>query len=342
MSNKAMSWEDRRAFWQRSDVQEFLRGLAHDDPIVRMKYSQAFAQELEPVIRKGIMAGDIYSDIFKPDPVEPGQSLDFPIHLLQPGEEDEYVAFTVPRTGELPVKHVEGDRVFLQTYWIANALQIDLPYVRDARWDVVQATLELFEDGITKKLNDDAWHAILAAAVNRGVYVSDSGASSGVFTRRLISLMRIAMTRLGGGNLRSRNKFKLTDIFLSLEALEDIRNWSSSEADDITRSELTRDPEGTIARIYGVNLHPMSELGEGQEYQRYFSEVLGGTLPAGDVEICIGMDLTKPNAFKHPVRQDLKILNNPQAVFANQVEFHGRMEVGFAVLDPRCIIIGTF
>lgn len=42
-----------------------------------------------------------------------------------------------------------------------------------------------------KKINDDAWHTLLAAGLDRNVVVYDSAATAGQFTKRLVSLMKV-------------------------------------------------------------------------------------------------------------------------------------------------------
>jgi hypothetical protein len=38
--------------------------------------------------------------------------------------------------------------------------------------------------------------------------------------------------------------------------------------------------EGGLTKIFGVTLHDIDELGVGQDYQSYYTNVLGGTMPA--------------------------------------------------------------
>ena len=62
------------------------------------------------------------------------------------------------------------------------------------------------EAGFVKKMNDDGWHTLLAAGVDRNVLVFDADASNGQFTKRLISLMKTVMRRNAGGNSGSLNQ----------------------------------------------------------------------------------------------------------------------------------------
>ena len=74
-------------------------------------------------------------------------------------------------------------------------------------------------------MNDDGWHTLLAAGVDRNIVVYDSDAMLASSLRDLVSLMKTVMRRNGGGNSASNNRGSLTDLYVSPEAMEDIRNW---------------------------------------------------------------------------------------------------------------------
>jgi hypothetical protein len=155
--------------------------------------------------------------------------------------------------------------------------------------------------------------------------------------------MKTSMTRLAGGNSASPNRGILTDIYLSPEALEDIREWDHDEVDDLTRREIFEagDGEGTLGRIYGVNLHPLAELGVGQEFQTYFA-TLGASMGTDDEEIVIGLDLSKNDSFVMPVKRPLQIFEDDMLHRRQKAGFYGWQEHGFACLDGRRVLIGSF
>ena len=50
-----------------------------------------------------------------------------------------------------------------------------------------------------------------------------------------------------------------------------IRNWGVDQVDEITRREIYTAADGTVnTESFGVNLHDLDELGEGQEYQDFY------------------------------------------------------------------------
>jgi hypothetical protein len=235
------------------------------------------AVALQTPLRAGVLSGDITDGIFERVALAPGATSEFPLDFIAPGTEKNYVAYTIPNHGYIPERHVEGDYVMVPTYDIGSSIDWLLKYARDARWDIVSRAMQVLEASFVKKINDDAWHTLLTAGVDRNIVVYDSAASAGQFTKRLVSLMKTVMRRNGGGNSTSINRGKLTDLYISPEAMEDIRDWGVDQVDEVTRREIFVAADGTFNRIFSVNLHDLDELGEDQEYQLYFSSTLSGS-----------------------------------------------------------------
>jgi len=301
-----------------------------------------FAKALELPLRQGILNGDILDGIFEPITLAQGATPEFPLDFLAPGSEKDFVAYTIPNHGYIPQRHVEGDYVMVPTYDIGASIDYLLKYARDARWDVVGRAMEVLEASFVKKMNDDGWHTLLAAAVDRNIVVYDSDADNGQFTKRLVSLMKTVMRRNGGGNSTSNNRGMLTDLYVSPEAMEDIRNWGVDQVDEITRREIYTAADGSINRVFSVNLHDLDELGDGQEYQLFYENVLSATLPANhDTELVVGLDLRKRDSFIMPVREQVQIFEDETLHRQKRAGFYGFAEQGFAVLDNRRVLLGA-
>ena len=302
------------------------------------------AVALETPLRKGVLVGDVLDGIFEKINMEPGTAAEFPLDLLAPGTENEHVAYTNPGHGRIPERAVEGDYVMVPTYSVASSIDYLLRYAREARWDVVGRAMQVLEAGFVKKMNDDGWHTLLAAGVDRNILVYDADAAQGQFTKRIVSLMKSVMRRNGGGNSGSLNRGRLTDIYLSPEALEDIRNWGIDQVDEVTRREIYQagDDGAAITRVFGVNLHDMDEIGEGQEYQRFFTDQLLGGLASSDSELIVGLDLSANDSFIMPIKQDIQIFEDDALHRHQRAGFYGWAEIGFAVLDNRRILLGSF
>ena len=323
-----------------------LRKSGDADVNVAQAAQREFAKALELPLRKGVLVGNILGNIFETINVEAGSTTEFPLDLISPGLEGEHVAYTNPGHGRIPERAVESDYVMIPTYSIASSVDYLLRYAREARWDVVGRAMQVMEAGFVKKMNDDGWHTLLAAGVDRNILVYDGDATAGLFSKRLVSLMQTVMRRNSGGNSASVGRGRLTDMYVSPEALEDVRNWGLDQVDEVTRREIyTASEDGApITRIFGVNLHDLDELGEGQEYQSFFTSDLSGNLHSAgsDVELVVGLDQSSNDSFVMPVKEQLQVYEDPTLHRQQRAGYYGWSELGFGVLDNRRIILGSF
>jgi hypothetical protein len=203
--------------------------------------------------------------------------------------------------------------------------------------------MEVLEAGFRKKLNDDGWQTILAAAVDRNIIVNDPNASSGQFTPRAVTLLKTFMRRNGGGNSATPNRAKLTDIYLSPECLDDIRAWGLDLVPDAVRNNIYYSQDGgpDTINIYNINLTALDEFGEGQEYQQYYTSTLNASLAANDLELFVGLDKSRNDSFIMPVREQLSIFEDNTMHRSRLAGFYGWTELGFAVLDSRRCLLGS-
>jgi hypothetical protein len=332
---------NNKAFQPSSELTDLLVRSGSMNREVALAANAEFAKALELPLRQGIMSGDILGGIFEPIRLAQSATPEFPLDFLAPGTEKDFVAYTIPNHGYIPERHIESDYVMVPTYDIGASVDWLLKYARDARWDVVGRAMEVLEGQFVKKMNDDGWHTLLAAGVDRNIVVFDSDASSGQFTKRLVSLMKTVMRRNGGGNSASTNRGMLTDLYVSPESMEDIRNWGIDQVDEVTRREIYTAADGTLNRVFGINLHDLDELGEGQQYQLFFENVLSGSMPAGKAEMVVGLDMRKRDSFIMPVREEVQIFEDDTLHRQKRAGFYGWGEQGFAVLDNRRVLLGS-
>ena len=328
---------------------ELLRRTGSNNQAEALEAMHSLAQALQVPLRSALLDGDILGGIFASEVLDPAATAEYPLDFYQTAQENDYVAYVIPSEGALPQRTICGDAITINTYDVGNAIDWPIKYARSARWNIVARAMEVLEAGFVKKMNTDGWRVIIAAGAGRTDYlggaplVYDSAATGGQFTKRLVSLMKTTMTRLAGGNSTSVNRGRLTDLFISPEALEDIREWDSDEVDDLTRREIftAGDGGGPMARIYGVNLHTLDELGVGQEFQTYFA-TLGVSMGTGDEEIVVGLDLSHGDSFVMPVKEELMIYEDDALFRRRKAGFWGTQEHGFAALDGRRCLLGSF
>ena len=321
-----------------------IKATADSNPDTRRNAQFEFAKALELPLREAVLSGDVLGGIYEIANWEPGTSPEYPLDLIAPGEEDEFVAFTSPGVGYIPERRVSGNYVSITTYAINNAIDWELKFSRQGNIDILSRALRVMGAGFVKKINNDGFHTLIAAAADRNILVYDADATAGTFSKRLISLMKTVMVRNGGGNSTSLRKGGLTDVLTSPEAVEDVRNWNISEVDEITRREIymASDNSDVLTRVFGVNLHPLHELGVGAEYQKYYTDILGGTMAASDEEIVIGVDLMNRDSFIMPNTLPIEVFPDDNMHRRQEVGYYGWGEYGFGVLDGRRCVLGSF
>lgn len=327
----------------REDFLRMLKSTASDNTAEAEVAKSEMAIALSNVLREGVMSGDIVRGLFQVD--NSGGDPKYPIDFLAPGTEHLHKAYTMPSVGMIPRRQIEGDFVTVPVYQIGSSIDWAIQYAEDANWFVVQRALQVMKAGFDKKINDDGWHTILGAGADRNILVYDADAAAGQFTKRVVSLMKTVFARNGGGNSTSIIKKLLTDLALSLEGQEDIRNWGIDQIDEVTRNQIYNagDNSDKLLRIFGVNLHALHELGEGQEYQDFFTSSLGGALQGADVELVVGMDLRpESNSFVMPIRKDVQMWNDPSLHREGLDGYYGHARLGFSALDSRDVILGSF
>jgi hypothetical protein len=320
-----------------------LRATASENPAEADKAQRALAAALQEPLRKGIFDEDNVSWIYARHVLAPGAQANYQLDFIRPGEEDlNFTAYVMPKQGAVPQRHVEGDELWIPTYSLANSIDWSLQYARDARWDIVGRATDVLRQGFVRKHNEDGWHTILAAADSRGLVVVDTAADNGQFTKELVSKMKTAMTRNAGGNGQSG---RLTDMAVSMEAVEDIRDWDDTEVDPVTRREILMSQGQNMLTLYGVRIRPMTELGVGQECQNYIVNVLGRAVTgahAGDQEFVVGLDLSSNDSFVMPVREELQVFNDPMLHRSQKAGLYAWETIGWGVLDNRRLVLGTF
>lgn len=315
---------------------------AHDDRNIATQAQMMFAKAIEEPLREAVLTGNIVNMVFQPEKYEVNEHIEYQLSLLTPGTEGDYVAFVTPGIGYIPHRMVSADRVSVPTYEVSNAIDCAIRSAESAKYSFVEKMLARMQEGFVKKTNDDAFHTLIMAALDRNILVHDADASAGQFTRRLYSLMRTTMMRNSGGNSASANQGKLTDIIASPETTEDMRNWSLQEVADAVREKfwMAEGTDGPV-RIGKTLIHELQEFGVGQEYQSFYT-AQGGTMGGSDTEIILGLDLSTSDSFFMPVRKTLTIWPDENRHRWGQISYYGKQEHGFAVLDNRRVMLGSY
>lgn len=325
-----------------------LQAVASPDAAVASRALYDLSVALTLPLRDGVLNGDITSDIFEEEFLNPGVAPEYPLDFLVPGTEAEHTAYTIPSMGRIPERHVQGDFVMVPTYEIGNSIDFAKKYARDARWNVLGRAMEVLEAGHVRKKNTDGWRVLVSAGYGRSLNVYDDRVMPGYMSKRLIELMKNIMRRQAGGNSTSVNRGMLSRLYVSPEVLGDIRNWDLTMVDDVTRREIFVTPDLDAVKVFGVEVRSIDELGVGQEFQTYYTARLGASMPTytlsgsqTKLEIVVGLDLTKNAAFVRPVRQRLEVQDDPTFARRRRVSMFSTEELGHASLESRACLIGS-
>lgn len=326
---------------EKTKIVSLLKAAGDSNPSVANAAQTEIAAALTQPIRQGVLTGDIIGGIFEPEVLEPGATPEYQIDIFRSDNEFDYTAYVMPSHGKIASRIVESDYVTVPTFRIANSIDIPLRFIRDQRWPILSRAMEVLDAGFVKKMNDDGWHTILKAAVDRNIVIYDAAATAGQFTKRLVSTIKNAMRRNGGGNSTSINRSLLTHLYVSPEATDDMRNWGMDQLDEVSRREIYVANDGTFSNVFGVKLVDLDELGEAQLYQNYYTTTLGASMAGSDVEVVVGVDLSRKDSFVMPIREQVSIFNDPSKHREGLASFYGNGEYGLATLDSRRVIVGS-
>jgi hypothetical protein len=307
-------------------------------------------------IRSGELDEDTISDIYLRTAIPAGTIIDYPIDFYQSSDRDKFWAYTIPDVGYLPQRHASAGSVKVNTYRSGNAIDVYYSYLEQARWDILQRSMEVFQNGFVKKLNHDGWACLLGTAAYRNVLVSDASAPASTITPRLISLMQVFMKRNGGGNLQS-NGYRLTDLYFSPEAIASMRTWDASLVPEAFRERMFSAGAGLpISNLFGINFNEHIDFGVGQPMQQMLVTPepeggLGVVLPPGTEELCLGMDRTNTKNWAKAPYTVPKGGSSPLDYFIDDSSYTrrsqvfgivGMMNCGFVCLESSTLLLGVF
>lgn len=324
-------------------IAALMKKAGSNDARIALDGQYEFAKALTLPLQSALLPVNNLDGIFTPIDRTGQADLNYPLDFLNPGQEEDFVAYVQPGNGRIPERQVQADYIHLRTYMIANSIDILLRILRDANWDIMARMLEVIKAGFQMKMNRDGWRVALAAGASRNLVINDTAGAAGYFTRRLLSLMQIEMQRQGG-NMTSQNRRKLTHLYTSTECKHEIFNWDLTVIDDATRRALYMSQGSDSAfQIAGVNIVDLIEFGVGREYNNYYTSStagLGQVLPGGDTEIVVGFDLSR-GTFVMPVREALHINVDPNMHRIQKAGLYGWFEGGYAALDNRDLLVGS-
>lgn len=184
--------------------------------------------------------------------------------------------------------------------------------------------------------------------------INPASTGAGYLSKELINKMMVGFKRIGR---------TLTDLYVSPEDAADIREWTDTDIDPITRREIFQ--ASGMGSIWNVSLHEIQHLGAtglyninsnsasygkfiasgGDVYNAYTLDNANITNADGTISFLgetqvLGFDLSVNDSLVMPIRKEYEAIDDPTLLRVQKQGFFGWAELGFACLDPRMIGMG--
>ncbi len=348
----------------RDKLIEMFKATASASGDGRIAAFKDFAAALTIPILQKIELDSIMRGLFSVEVLGPGAQASYPI------DDDMYdiPVWLLPGLGYVAQNFIEGmgEEVYVPTFDIAASADWKVKYALEGRVDVLQKAISKVAKEITKYEDNCGWNVIVPA-------VTSAWVAQGLLSGRPAPIYEVAPASPGAGYLSKelinkmivgmeRTDRKLTDLYISPEDAADIREWTDTDIDPVTRREIFQ--AAGMTGIWGVTMHPVRHLGATGEYNINSSDSeFGKFIAAGDIynayaldnpnkvdadgtvltlgETQIyGFDLSVNDSLVMPIKKEYEAIDDPTLLRRQKLGFFGWQEIGFSCLDPRMMCMG--
>ncbi len=349
----------------RKEMQELFRATASMDTPEGVAAYKAFAAALTTPILQKIELESIMRQLFSVERLGPGAQAVYPV-----AEDFEIPVWVLPGLSYVAQNFIEGigEEVYVPTFTIDAAADWKVTYARDSRIDIPQRAAARVAKDLANYEEECGWRVIVPAATSaftgKGLLgsrpapiyeIDPASTGAGYLSKELINKMMVGFKRIGR---------TLTDIYISPEDAADIREWTDTDIDPITRREIFQ-AKG-MGEVWGVRLHEVQHLGATGLYNindhtaefgkfiadsnnQYNSYTLdhgnvtaadGTVVTLGETQI-YGFDMTANDSLVMPIRAEFQAHDDPTLLRFQKQGFFGFAEIGFACLDSRMLGMGV-
>lgn len=349
----------------RTKLQELFKATAAIDTPEGVEAYKAFAQALTVPILQEIRDASIMRQLFAVERLAPGAQAVYPV-----ADDFDVPVFVLPGLGYIAQNFIEGvgEEVYVPTFSISVSADWKVTYARDSRIDIPERAARNAARAIADYEEESGWRVIVPGATtnfsgqgllgarNAPVFQVPAGSTGEKFlSKELLNLMMVGMKRV---------RRSLTDLYISPEDAADIREWTDTQVDAITRREIFT--AAGMGRIWNINLHEVFQLGatgrfninqNGAQFGVFqvdgagdFNDYTpvnvntvdanGNVTAAGETQV-YGFDLSVNDSLVMPVRKEFEAHDDPTLLRQQKQGFFGWEEVGFALLDSRMVQLGV-
>jgi len=326
---------------------------------------RAFAAAITVPILQKVELESIMRQLFAVEKLAPGAQAVYPV-----AEDFEIPVWVLPGLGYQAQNFIEGigEEVYVPTFSINASADWKITYARDSRIDVVQRTAARVAKDLANYEEECGWRVIVPAATSgfagKGLLgarpapiyeIPSAGTGAGYLSKELVNKMLVGFKRLGR---------TLTDLYVSPEDAADIREWTDTDIDPITRREVFT--AAGMGSIWNVTLHEVQHLGapglyningSTSQYGKFLADGTdkynaytldnpnvvdadGTVTTLGETQI-YGFDMTANDSLVMPIRKEYEAHEDPTLLRVQKQGFFGWAELGFACLDSRMLGIGV-
>jgi len=348
----------------RKEMQELFRATAEINTPEGLAAYRAFAAAITTPILQKIELESIMRQLFSVERLGPGAQAVYPV-----AEDFEIPVWVLPGLGYVAQNFIEGigEEVYVPTFTIDASADWKLTYARDSRIDIAQRAAARVAKDIANYEEECGWRVIMPAATSsfsgKGLLgsrpapiyeIDPSSTGAGYLSKELINKMIVGFKRIGR---------TLTDLYVSPEDAADIREWTDTDIDPVTRREIFQ--AAGMGSIWNVNLHEVQHLGAtglyningvGSEYGKFVAgagnvynqytidnaniTAADGTVTTlGETQV-VGFDLSVNDSLVMPIRKEYEAYDDPTLLRVQKQGFFGWAELGFACLDSRMLGMG--
>jgi hypothetical protein len=347
------------------EMQELFRETANIQTPEGLAAYRAFAAALTTPILQKIELESIMRQLFAVERLAAGAQAVYPI-----AEDFEIPVWVLPGLGYIAQNFIEGigEEVYVPTFSIDASADWKITYARDSRIDIAQRAAARAAKDLANYEEECGWRVILPAATSsfsgKGLLgsrpapiyeINPASTGAGYLSKELINKMIVGFKRIGR---------TFTDLYVSPEDAADIREWTDTDIDPVTRREIFQ--AAGMGSIWNVRLHEIQHLGatglyningstaaygkfvaDGNEAFNAYSienpnvtNADGTVATLGETQV-FGFDLSVNDSLVMPIRKEYEAHDDPTLLRVQKQGFFGWAELGFACLDSRMLGLGV-
>jgi len=355
------------------DQEALIRAMASKNAAEASEARQAFAEVIVgPLVQQVLAQAPVMSNLFEDLEFSEGDDNSIPMDLFFDVKDEEYVkVWSQSQPGGLATSTVNGsDEIKFSVYELDSAVSANKKYMAVARFDVVNKMLTRMAQEILLKQEVTSANVIMAALANASTNGNShiiSAQTAGLLKlhdfNRLMTLKSRIWTSFVNGTAMDPGARGITDLLLSPEAMQSIREWTYNpvntrqadgsaagsergiEATPSMRDEIYR--SAGLPNVYGINLIQVNELGVGYKYNTIFDAYDAGrtydgtTFNGSSKEIVVGIDAGMSSLVRPvQVEGNAQFIAEEDDQFVRRqrkVGFYGWVNEGRLVLDDRAL-----